>query len=201
MLSLQDLDRIWAAQDGKHEIIVKNIHDLLVKLAWDFSPEQLDHLFGCFQVRRERGGRGGEGGREGECCLSLSVCVCVLQRCWVGASKKQCEELLEFIRHLAEDDKEGVMAVKVSTRAPPLASVYLSINTLCTHTWWCRRCWTCCGTWPTEMTVLLTRWTTPSAPTSRSLTTHAHRYMYMHVHVHLHVQKLLGGIHVHCTCI
>lgn len=50
VLSLQDLDRIWAAQDGKHEIIVKNIHDLLVKLAWDFSPEQLDHLFGCFQV-------------------------------------------------------------------------------------------------------------------------------------------------------
>jgi ubiquitin carboxyl-terminal hydrolase 9/24 len=83
VLSLQDLNRIWAAQDGKHEIIVKNIHDLLVKLAWDFSPEQLDHLFGCFQ------------------------------RSWVGASKKQCEELLEFIRHLAEDDKEGVMAVKV----------------------------------------------------------------------------------------
>ena len=39
---------------------------------------------------------------------------CCVQRSWVGASKKQCEELLEFIRHLAEDDKEGVMAVKVS---------------------------------------------------------------------------------------
>ena len=52
VLSLQDLDRIWAAQDGKHEIIVKNIHDLLVKLAWDFSPDQLEHLFGCFQVRK-----------------------------------------------------------------------------------------------------------------------------------------------------
>ena len=39
--------------------------------------------------------------------------MCV-QRSWVGASKKQCEELLEFIRHLAEDDKEGVMAVKVN---------------------------------------------------------------------------------------
>ena len=48
---MKDLDRIWAAQDGKHEIIVKNIHDMLVKLAWDFSAEQLDHLFGCFQVR------------------------------------------------------------------------------------------------------------------------------------------------------
>ena len=32
----------------------------------------------------------------------------------MGATKKQRDELLEFIRHLAEDDKEGVMAVKVS---------------------------------------------------------------------------------------
>ena len=50
VLTVEDLDRIWSTQDGKHEIIVKNIHDLLVKLAWDFSPDQLDHLFGCFQV-------------------------------------------------------------------------------------------------------------------------------------------------------
>ena len=37
-------------QAGKHEAIVKNVHDLLAKLAWDFSPEQLDHLFDCFKV-------------------------------------------------------------------------------------------------------------------------------------------------------
>ena len=74
---------IFCLQDGKHEAIVKNIHDLLVKLAWDFSPEQLDYLFGCFQ------------------------------RSWVGSSKKQRDELLDFIRHLAEDDKEGIMASKV----------------------------------------------------------------------------------------
>lgn len=49
-LTLEDLDNIWAAQAGKHEAIVKNLHDLLAKLAWDFSPEQLDHLFECFQV-------------------------------------------------------------------------------------------------------------------------------------------------------
>ena len=35
------------------------------------------------------------------------------QRSWVGSSKKQRDELLDFIRHLAEDDKEGVMATKV----------------------------------------------------------------------------------------
>ena len=29
---------------------MKNVHDLLAKLAWDFTPEQLDHLFECFQV-------------------------------------------------------------------------------------------------------------------------------------------------------
>lgn len=50
-LTLQDLDAVWAAQAGKHEAIVKNVHDLLAKLAWDFSPEQLDHLFECFQVK------------------------------------------------------------------------------------------------------------------------------------------------------
>ena len=30
-LSLSDLDDIWSAQDGKHETIVKNVHDLLAK--------------------------------------------------------------------------------------------------------------------------------------------------------------------------
>ena len=49
-LTLKDLDTIWMAQLGKHEAIVKNVHDLLAKLAWDFSAEQLDHLFSRFQV-------------------------------------------------------------------------------------------------------------------------------------------------------
>ncbi|KAG8507344.1 putative ubiquitin carboxyl-terminal hydrolase FAF-X, partial [Galemys pyrenaicus] len=84
-LSLQDLDNIWAAQSGKHDAIVKNVHDLLAKLAWDFSPEQLDHLFDCFKAS------------------------------WTNASKKQREKLLELIRRLAEDDKDGVMAHKVLT--------------------------------------------------------------------------------------
>ncbi|XP_071463035.1 ubiquitin carboxyl-terminal hydrolase 9X-like isoform X2 [Marmota flaviventris] len=82
-LTLQDLDNIWAAQAGKHEAIVKNVHDLLAKLAWDFLPEQLDHLFDCFKAS------------------------------WTNASKKQREKLLELIRRLAEDDKDGVMAHKV----------------------------------------------------------------------------------------
>lgn len=45
----------------------------------------------------------------------ISTCIpsSYLQRSWVGATKKQRDELLDFIRHLAEDDKEGVMAVKV----------------------------------------------------------------------------------------
>ncbi|XP_033356836.1 probable ubiquitin carboxyl-terminal hydrolase FAF-X isoform X1 [Bombus vosnesenskii] len=84
-LTLEDLDAVWAAQAGKHEAIVKNVHDLLAKLAWDFSPEQLDHLFECFQMS------------------------------WKTANKKQGEKLLELIRRLAEDDKDGVMAHKVLT--------------------------------------------------------------------------------------
>lgn len=70
---------------GQHEAIVKNVHDLLAKLAWDFSPEQLDHLFECFQDS------------------------------WSHATPKQREKLLELIRRLAEDDKDGVMAEKVLT--------------------------------------------------------------------------------------
>ena len=81
--SLSDLDNIWSAQDGKLEAIMKNVHDLLAKLAWDFSPEQLDHLFECFQDS------------------------------WRGAVARQREKLLELIRRLAEDDKDGVMADKV----------------------------------------------------------------------------------------
>ena len=45
VLSMEDLDDIWAAQIGQHEAIVKNVHDLLAKLAWDFTPPQMDHLF------------------------------------------------------------------------------------------------------------------------------------------------------------
>lgn len=82
-LTTRDLDQIWAAQTGKHDAIVKNVHDLLTKLAWDFTGEQLDHLFGCFQDS------------------------------WREANKKQREKLLELIRRLAEDDKEGHMADKV----------------------------------------------------------------------------------------
>ncbi|XP_067668544.1 ubiquitin carboxyl-terminal hydrolase 9X-like [Haliotis asinina] len=84
-LTMEDLDRLWEAQSGKHDAIVKNVHDLLAKLAWDFTPEQLDHLFDCFQGS------------------------------WNNATKKQREKLLELIRRLAEDDKEGVMAHKVLT--------------------------------------------------------------------------------------
>ena len=86
-LSLEDLDDIWAAQAGKHEAIVKNVHELLAKLAWDFSAEQLDHLFECFQAS------------------------------WRGAAPKQREKLLELIRRLAEDDKDGDMAEKVKMTA------------------------------------------------------------------------------------
>ena len=43
----------------------------------------------------------------------LIISFFVVQKSWVNASKKQREKLLELIRRLAEDDKEGVMAYKV----------------------------------------------------------------------------------------
>lgn len=39
--------------------------------------------------------------------------VALAQASWTNASKKQREKLLELIRRLAEDDKDGVMAHKV----------------------------------------------------------------------------------------
>lgn len=47
------ISSVMFSQAGKHEAIVKNVHDLLAKLAWDFSPEQLDHLFDCFKVTQD----------------------------------------------------------------------------------------------------------------------------------------------------
>lgn len=38
-----------------------------------------------------------------------------IQSSWTNANKKQREKLLELIRRLAEDDKDGVMAHKVLT--------------------------------------------------------------------------------------
>ena len=76
VLSIEDLDKIWASQEGKHEAIVKNIHDLLAKLAWDFSPEQLDRLFKCFQVRVRGWGveRGGAGEGHGAIVSAQKCC-------------------------------------------------------------------------------------------------------------------------------
>ena len=51
----------------------------------------------------------------------------VLQGSWSNASKKQREKLLELIRRLAEDDKEGVMAHKVG-----LALCLLVWSVVCT---------------------------------------------------------------------
>lgn len=41
----------------------------------------------------------------------------------MNASKKQRDELLDFICHLAEDDKEGVMATKASGSLTILFSI------------------------------------------------------------------------------
>lgn len=45
--------------------------------------------------------------------LLIHFCTKSFQGSWTHASKKQREKLLELIRRLAEDDKEGVMAHKV----------------------------------------------------------------------------------------
>eukprot|EP00043_Microstomoeca_roanoka_P005964 m.59150 g.59150 ORF g.59150 m.59150 type:complete len:2271 (+) comp13209_c0_seq2:2748-9560(+) len=49
-LSLDDLDLIWSAQEGKHGMIVTNVHDMLARLAYRFDPDQLDRLFGLVKA-------------------------------------------------------------------------------------------------------------------------------------------------------
>ena len=46
--------------------------------------------------------------------LKYDMYLLMLKESWAHASKKQREKLLELIRRLAEDDKEGIMAHKVS---------------------------------------------------------------------------------------
>lgn len=48
--------------------------------------------------------------------------ICTFQASWATSSKKQSDKLLEVIRRLAEDDKDGVMANKV------LFPSYIKIN-------------------------------------------------------------------------
>lgn len=107
-LTLSDLDAVWQAQAGKHEAIVKNVHDLLAKLAWDFNTEQLDHLFGCFQVIYPFLINNYAVRKSNKSNISLFQ-----QASMKSANKHQRERLLELIRRLAEDDKSGVMAHKV----------------------------------------------------------------------------------------
>lgn len=61
-----------------------------------------------------------------EITLNIHLGVCHLQGSWTNASKKQREKLLELIRRLAEDDKEGVMAHKVNLSSITLAVVFNS---------------------------------------------------------------------------
>ena len=46
------------------------------------------------------------------CLFNINI---TLQRSWSTANAKQREKLLELIRRLAEDDKDGVMADKGKT--------------------------------------------------------------------------------------
>ena len=50
ILKPNDINSIWVCQIGKHQVIVKNVLNLLAKLVKDFSDEQLDQLFECLQV-------------------------------------------------------------------------------------------------------------------------------------------------------
>ncbi|EDQ92258.1 uncharacterized protein MONBRDRAFT_31374 [Monosiga brevicollis MX1] len=49
MLNQATLKQIWDAQGGKHETIVKNLHELLAEIAWDLTGDNLHYLFELFK--------------------------------------------------------------------------------------------------------------------------------------------------------
>ncbi|VDP65308.1 unnamed protein product [Schistosoma mattheei] len=82
LLTSDDLDIIWESQIGKHETIIKNIFNMLTRLALEFSMNQLNYLFNCFQ------------------------------QSWKKATKRQRERLVDLITMLAEQDTDGMMMQK-----------------------------------------------------------------------------------------
>lgn len=57
LISYEDVDNIWANLVGKDELVVKNTHRLLAKVACDLHSDQLDEFFEHFQVKRGEKGR------------------------------------------------------------------------------------------------------------------------------------------------
>ncbi|KAI0982944.1 hypothetical protein GJ496_012065 [Pomphorhynchus laevis] len=79
----EDLELIWSKQTGMHETIQKNVYDLLAKLAYDFSEEQLAFLFSGFQAS------------------------------WLQDNSRERDQLLTFIQYLVREDKHEVLRGKV----------------------------------------------------------------------------------------
>lgn len=141
-------------QAGKHEAIVKNVHDLLAKLAWDFSPEQLDHLFDCFKVR---------------VVISHRWSFFLL---WVKSVCSHSSTLNSLVSFLSYRQAGPTPAKSNVKNYLNLFGAWLKMTRM---VWWPTRCWTCCGTWHTVMMFLWTLWTKPLVLTSRYWTIVAHR--------------------------
>ena len=84
-LTNEELKAIWDSQIGQYTAVIRNVHDMLGRLASSFSPEHLSHLFECFK------------------------------HSWADqTSQKTMSEMLEFITKLAKDDRQGTMAFQVA---------------------------------------------------------------------------------------
>lgn len=75
------LTAIWNAQNGQHGTVVRNIYNLVSKLAFEFNREQQQQLLACFK------------------------------KSWSEATDaKTRSELLDFIKQLAKDSREAQLA-------------------------------------------------------------------------------------------
>ena len=79
-----DLNVVWASQAGQHTAVVRNIHEMLARLSRSLSDSQRKTLLDQFKLS------------------------------WTTTSDiKAQSELLSFIKRLAKDDPEGIMAQEV----------------------------------------------------------------------------------------
>ena len=51
-LTLDELTKLWAMQRGQRNVVIDNIHSILVAAAIKFNVEQLEHLFSLIQEVR-----------------------------------------------------------------------------------------------------------------------------------------------------
>eukprot|EP00055_Hartaetosiga_balthica_P010709 m.46576 g.46576 ORF g.46576 m.46576 type:complete len:2422 (-) comp7278_c0_seq1:386-7651(-) len=97
-LTTEDIDLIWKAQEGKHEAVVKNIHNLFIGSAMNFHPEILDRVF---EIVKENWGQSEKSDQK-----LLSLLHKMAEKDYGGSLATRVMNLLWSLAHNQETSKE-----------------------------------------------------------------------------------------------